>query len=414
MNNNSPTPHQQPSSYHETSMNTSKPSTVLPPAPLSPKKPKSPGRRGKYISLAIVLVLVCGIGGFGGGWLAATLQTSRGVDTSRMVESDGSTTVTVEEEAIATVAAKVAPSVVSIVTTTSGRSLWSQSSQGAGTGVIVSKDGYIMTNNHVIEGASKVSVVLSDGTEYDDVKIVGNDPLNDIAFVKIEDVSNLTAAELGNSGKLRIGQRVVAIGNALGQFDNTVTSGIVSAMGRPLVAASSDGRSSESLTDLIQTDAAINSGNSGGPLVDLAGRVIGINTAVATDANGIGFAIPINATRGVLAEVLENGKVARAYLGVRYLDVTASLAASKNLDSKKGAFVYADGTTQPVVKDGPADKAGVKANDIILKIDDDIIGTDGSMSSIIGQYRPGDTIVLTVLRDGKEMKFKAELTAYDD
>lgn len=386
---------------------------TLPPVPMQPQK--TPRRRGKFVSLAVVALLICGMVGFGSGWLAVTLHGTRSeLDTSRMVESDGSTTVTIEEEAIANVAAKVAPSVVSIVTTTSGRSLGSQSYQGAGTGVIVSKDGYIMTNNHVIDEANKVSVVLSDGTEYDKVTIVGNDPLNDIAFVKIEGVSDLTPAQLGNSGKLRIGQRVVAIGNALGQFDNTVTSGIVSAMGRPLVASSSDGSNSESLTDLIQTDAAINSGNSGGPLVDLAGRVIGINTAVATDANGIGFAIPINATRGVLAEVLEHGKVARAYLGVRYLDVTASLAASKNLGSKKGAFVYADGTTHPVVKDGPADKAGIKAGDIILKVGSDVIGTDGSMSSIIGQYRPGDKVVLTVLRDGKELTLTAELATYTD
>lgn len=374
-----------------------------------------PRKWSKYVSLIIVGLLVCGAGGFAGGWLAGSLRgADSGVDMQHMIQSDGSTTVTLEEEAISKVAAKVSPSVVSIVTTTSARSAWGYSSQGAGTGVIVSKDGYIMTNNHVIKGASKVSVVLSDGTEYDKVVVVGSDPLNDIAFVKIEGVSNLTPAELGNSGKLRIGQRVVAIGNALGQFDNTVTSGIVSAMGRPLVASSSDGSNAESLTDLIQTDAAINSGNSGGPLVDLAGRVIGINTAVATDANGIGFAIPINATRGVLAEVLEHGKVARAYLGVRYLDVTASLASSKDLDSKKGAFVYADGETHPVVKGGPADKAGVKADDIILKVDDDVIGIAGSMSSIIGQYRPGDKVTLTVLRDGKEIKLNAELAAYDD
>lgn len=376
-----------------------------------------PRRRkwSKYVSLIIVGLLVCGAGGFAGGWLAGSLRgADSGVDMQHMIQSDGSTTVTLEEEAISKVAAKVSPSVVSIVTTTSARSAWGYSSQGAGTGVIVSKDGYIMTNNHVIKGASKVSIVLSDGTEYDKVVVVGSDPLNDIAFVKIEGVSNLTPAELGNSGKLRIGQRVVAIGNALGQFDNTVTSGIVSAMGRPLVASSSDGSDAESLTDLIQTDAAINSGNSGGPLVDLSGRVIGINTAVATDANGIGFAIPINATRGVLAEVLEHGKVARAYLGVRYLDVTASLASSKGLDSKKGAFVYADGETRPVVKGGPADKAGVKSDDIILKVDDDVIGIAGSMSSIIGQYRPGDKVTLTVLRDGKEIKLNAELAAYDD
>lgn len=387
-------------------------STTLPPAPVSPKQPSR--RRGKYISLFIVALLICSAGGFAGGWIAVTLYNKSDAGAGQMVNSDGTTVVTLEEEAITNVAAKVSSSVVSIVTTTSARSMWGYSSQGAGTGVIVSKDGYIMTNNHVIDGANKVSVVTSDGTEYDDVKIIGSDPLNDIAFVKIEGVSDLVPAELGDSGKLRIGQRVVAIGNALGQFDNTVTSGIVSAMGRPLIASSSDGSGSESLTDLIQTDAAINSGNSGGPLVDLAGRVIGINTAVATDANGIGFAIPINATRGVLAEVLENGKVSRAYLGVRYLDITASLAASEDLASKKGAYVSADGSTGAVIKNGPADKAGIKTEDIILKVNDNVIGTDGSMSSIIGQYRPGDKVTLTVLRDGKEIKLTAELAAYTD
>ncbi len=408
----SETPTTQPLDHNQSIDSPSVASTTLPPAPVSPKQ--SPRRRGKYVSLFIVALLICSAGGFAGGWVAVTLYNKSDAGAGQMVNSDGTTVVTLEEEAITNVAAKVSSSVVSIVTTTSARSMWGYSSQGAGTGVIVSKDGYIMTNNHVIDGANKVSVVASDGTEYDDVKIIGSDPLNDIAFIKIEGVSDLVPAELGDSGKLRIGQRVVAIGNALGQFDNTVTSGIVSAMGRPLVASSSDGSGSESLTDLIQTDAAINSGNSGGPLVDLAGRVIGINTAVATDANGIGFAIPINATRGVLAEVLENGKVSRAYLGVRYLDITASLAASEDLASKKGAYVSADGSTGAVIKNGPADKAGIKTEDIILKVDDNVIGTDGSMSSIIGQYRPGDKVTLTVLRDGKEVKLTAELAAYTD
>ena len=408
----SETPTTQPLDHNQSIDSPSVASTTLPPAPVSPKQPSR--RRGKYISLFIVALLICSAGGFAGGWIAVTLYNKSDAGAGQMVNSDGTTVVTLEEEAITNVAAKVSSSVVSIVTTTSARSMWGYSSQGAGTGVIVSKDGYIMTNNHVIDGANKVSVVTSDGTEYDDVKIIGSDPLNDIAFIKIEGVSDLVPAELGDSGKLRIGQRVVAIGNALGQFDNTVTSGIVSAMGRPLIASSSDGSGSESLTDLIQTDAAINSGNSGGPLVDLAGRVIGINTAVATDANGIGFAIPINATRGVLAEVLENGKVSRAYLGVRYLDITASLAASEDLASKKGAYVSADGSTGAVIKNGPADKAGIKTEDIILKVNDNVIGTDGSMSSIIGQYRPGDKVTLTVLRDGKEIKLTAELAAYTD
>lgn len=384
-------------------------------SPSIPIKPVRQRRRAKYFSLAIVLVLLCTTGGFGGAWLATHMYGAAKVaDANQMIKADGSTVVTTEEEAIAKVAAKVAPSVVSIVTTVKSSTFSNYSAQGAGTGVIVSKDGYIMTNNHVIDGASKVSVVLSDGMEYDDVKVIGSDPLNDIAFVKIVGVSNLTPATLGNSGQLRIGQQVVAIGNALGQFDNTVTSGIVSAMGRPLTASSSDGQSSEKLTDLIQTDAAINSGNSGGPLVDLSGRVIGINTAVATDANGIGFAIPINATRGVLAEVLENGKVSRAYLGVRYQDITPALAKSENLAAKQGAYVNASGNASAIVSGSPADKAGVKEHDIILRVGDDVIGKNGSMSSIIGQYRPGDTVKLTVLRDGKELTLTVNLAAYTD
>ena len=374
--------------------------------------------RSRTLYVAVIGLILCTAAGFGGGYAAISLhqKTSNGGATSisEMIESDGSTVVTSDEEIVATVADKVSPSVVSIVTTSNRSSIYGlQQGSGAGTGVIVSKDGYIMTNNHVIEGARSVSVVLSDGTEYKNVKVVGSDPLNDIAFIKVHDVSNLTAATLGDSSKVRIGQRVVAIGNALGQFQNTVTSGIISATGRPLVASSADGSGSENLTDLIQTDAAINSGNSGGPLVDLSGRVIGINTAVATDANSIGFAIPINATRGVLKGVLDNGKIERAYLGVRYVDITPEVASAEELSSKKGAYVYT-GRGESVIKGSPADKAGIKERDIILKINDDVIGERSNMSSIIGQYRPNDEITLTVLRSGKEITLKAKLDAYTD
>lgn len=368
--------------------------------------------KGKRLSSVILLVILCAGAGFGGGWAATNLASHSTADDAKsptMITPDGGTAPTADEEGISMVAAKVSPSVVSIVTT-SGRSPYG-SQQGAGTGVVISKDGYIMTNNHVIDNAREVSVILSDGTEYANVKVIGSDPLNDIAFIKVQNVSNLTPAQLGDSSKVRIGQRVVAIGNALGQFQNTVTSGIISATGRPLVASSADGSGSESLTDLIQTDAAINSGNSGGPLVDLSGRVIGINTAVATDANSIGFAIPINAARGVLAGVLDKGVILRAYLGVRYVDITAQIAVDEHLPSKRGAYVAAQGGN-PVVTGSPADKAGVKADDIILKVNDDVIGESASMSSIIGQYRPGDTITLTVLRDGKEHSLKVTLSAY--
>lgn len=384
-------------------------------AQMPKSKKKSRFLRAKAVYLIIAGFILCATAGFGGGYLAVLLQdkkTEGSTQIDKMVKADGSTVVTTDEEIVATVASKVSPSVVSIVTT-SGRSLYGTQSQGAGTGVIVSKDGYIMTNNHVIDNARNVSVISSDGTEYKDVKIIGSDPLNDIAFIKVNGVSDFTPASLGDSSKVRIGQRVVAIGNALGQFQNTVTSGIISATGRPLVATSSDGSGSENLTDLIQTDAAINSGNSGGPLVDLSGRVIGINTAVATDANSIGFAIPINAARGVLDGVLKNGRIERAYLGVQYVDITAEVASTENLASKRGAYVYAEGTS-PIVKGSPADKAGIKAKDIITKINDEVIGERSNMSSIIGQYSPGDTVTLTILRSGKEMTLKVTLALYEN
>ena len=364
----------------------------------------------KFLSLVLLLVVVAAAAGFGGSWAWHYLMADKTAPNSALVDERGETVVTDSEEAITTVASKVSPSVVSIVTTVERRSLF-DGGQGAGTGVIISKDGYIITNQHVVSGATSVSVVLADGTTYDDVTVVGRDPLNDIAFLKVADVDDLAAATLGDSSKVRIGQQVVAIGNALGQFQTTVTSGIISARGRPIVAASASGTGSESLSDLLQTDAAINSGNSGGPLVDLAGRVIGINTAVATDANGIGFAIPINAARGVIEGVLETGKVSRAYIGVQYVDITADVAASEDLPVRQGAYVRSS-NGNPIVADSPADKAGLSDGDIILRINDEKVGERASMSSIVGQYRPGDTLTLLVLRDGKERTLEATLDSY--
>ena len=268
-----------------------------------------------------------------------------------------------------------------------------------------------MTNNHVIDGATTVSVIDSEGALYDDVEVIGRDPLNDIAFLKINSTDTFTPAELGNSSSIRVGQQVVAIGNALGQYSNTVTSGIVSGTGRPVTASSGYG-DSESLTDLIQTDASINSGNSGGPLVNMSGQVIGINTAIVEDANGIGFSIPINSTKGVLAEVLATGEVSRAYLGVNYLSVTPDVAREYDLPVNYGAYVYASQGANAVASGSPAAEAGLQTNDIILKINDETIGEDGGLSSIIGQYRPGDTVTITYLRDGKEATTKLTLGTY--
>jgi S1-C subfamily serine protease len=190
--------------------------------------------RGKRVGFAVLIVMLCIAGGFGGAWLAVSIhpgtEESQGSTIDSMVTSDGGTVVTTDEELIASVAERVSVSVVSIITSTTR----GYGAQGAGTGVIISKDGYVMTNNHVIDDARSVSIVLADGTRHSSVRVVGSDPLNDIAFLKIPNVTDLTPAKLGDSSKVRIGQHVVAIGNALGQFQNTVTSGIISATGRPL------------------------------------------------------------------------------------------------------------------------------------------------------------------------------------
>lgn len=382
------------------------------PAPVSPVQKKS--KKPALLAVGIVVGALAFMGvGIGGGVLLEKQLDSSPSTSQLSTAEDGNTTITEEESTIAAVAEKVSPSVVSIVTTTEVYSYFGTTSgEGAGTGVIVSKDGYVMTNNHVIDGAQAVSVVDSAGALYEDVKVVGRDPLNDIAFLKITTDKTFTPAELGNSSSIRVGQQVVAIGNALGQYSNTVTSGIVSGTGRPVVASSAYG-DAESLTDLIQTDASINSGNSGGPLVNMAGQVIGINTAIVEDANGIGFSIPINATKGVLAEVLATGSVNRAYLGVNYVSVTPDVAREYDLPITYGAYIFNENGSNAVAADSPAAKAGLKTGDVLVKINDDTIGKDGGLSSVVGQYRPGDTVTITYLREGKEQTASLTLVALD-
>ena len=320
------------------------------------------------------------------------------------------------EGSIADIVSKVSKSVVSIVTSIKGTSYFGQSydSQAAGTGIIVSSDGYILTNKHVIEGASSIGVILDDGTVYKDVEVAAVDSLNDIAFLKIKDASDLTAAKLGDSKTIQAGQQVVAIGNALGEYQNTVTSGVVSGTGRSLTATDSTGAMSEKLSDMIQTDAAINSGNSGGPLINAAGEVIGINTATsAGSADNIGFAIPIAATKGMLAQLVEKGSATRAYLGVYTTDITAATAKEYNLPVSSGAYLYASGGTySPVISGSPAEKAGLSNKDIITAVNGAKIGAAGSLSTLIGEYKPGDTVQLTVIRDGKEIAVNVTLDAY--
>jgi serine protease Do len=362
-------------------------------------------------------VVICLIAGFAGS--RAYEQWRQNNSTSAVtprpaVGNDGNKIVTQNEQDISSVVSKVSPSVVSVLTTQPSTTPYYGASEqdGAGTGIIIGKDGYIITNKHVIDGATTVGVVLADGTSYENVQVVGTDPLNDVAFLKVAGVSNLPAAELGDSTSVRVGQSVIAIGNSLGQYQNTVTSGIISGTGRPVSAQGGANSSTvENLTDLIQTDAAINPGNSGGPLLNLQGQVIGINTAVAQGAQGIGFSIPIGSTKGLIKEVLAGNGVNRAYLGVNYIPITADVAKHYSLSVKQGAYVYKGGGSA-IVAGSPAATAGVKDKDIITKVGDIAVGDRGSVASLVGEYAPGDTIELTILRGDQTITLKVTLASY--
>ncbi len=357
------------------------------------------------------IVFLCFIASFLGSWVFLSTGLVK-QDVSQTINNNRENIVLQEGEVVADVAKKVSPSVVSIVgkgnnSAQVGVAMLQQ--QTAGTGIIISQNGYIITNKHVLEESSgNVSVVLSDGTRYDNVKKVGEDPLNDIAFLKIGNAKDLTPARFGNSRNVDIGQKVVAIGNALGQFKNTVTSGIISGIGRPVVASGGSGEQ-ERFEGLLQTDAAINPGNSGGPLTNLAGEVIGINTAVAADAQGIGFAIPINMVKGLAKGVVEGGKIERPYLGVQYISITPEVTEEFDLSVKSGAFVYGADGNNAVVSDGPAAKAGIRNRDIITKVNDMSVNEKNSLAGLLVEFSPGDKVNLTILREGQQRTVEVTL-----
>lgn len=380
------------------------------------------GDRTKSLGVAFMMLASLSLG-YLGGWAGSRNQTTE--QTSSISKADQRVVLN-ESQLINDIAKSVGPSVVSIDVTSQAEQLdffgrsRQLSQRSAGTGIIISTGGYVVTNRHVIpSGTTKVSVTLADGTELNDVEVVGrtsdSDTL-DIAFLKIKDAKGkeLKAAKLADSSKVQVGDKVVAIGNALGQFQNTVTSGIISGYGRSVEAGDGSGGDSESLQNLFQTDAAINAGNSGGPLVNINGEVIGINTAVAGDgAQNIGFSIPINDVQSLIKSVLNNGKLERPYLGVRYVSLTDDYAYQYNLNVKRGAYIAPsqDGQSS-IVANSPAAKAGLKEKDIITKIDGTSIDEKNSLVSLIGRKAVGDEVTLTIVRDGKEQTIKVKLEAY--
>ncbi len=263
--------------------------------------------------------------------------------------------------------------------------------RGLGSGVIVSKDGYILTNNHVVREADKVTVMLGENKKYA-AKVIGTDPQTDLAVIKIN-ANNLPAATLGNSDEVRIGQWVIAVGNPF-ELLHTVTAGIISAKGRSSVGLDL------AYQDFIQTDASINPGNSGGALADLEGNVIGINTAISSPSGGnvgIGFAIPINMARQVMEELVSKGKVTRGYLALVPQDIDENMAKAWKLKSAAGALVG------DVTANGPADKAGIKRGDIIISFNGKKIENSAQLRQVVAQAEPSSTARIVLLRDGREM-----------
>lgn len=278
--------------------------------------------------------------------------------------------------------------------------------RGSGSGIIISDDGYIITNNHVVEKSTKVTVGMSDKRTFD-AKVVGTDPLTDLAVIKI-DAKNLPVAYLGNSDDLKVGQWVMAIGNPL-SLSSTVTAGIVSAIGRGQLGLIRD---SYGVENFIQTDAAINPGNSGGALVDLSGAVIGVNSAIAAGNTGTyigyGFAIPINLAKSVAKDLIAHGKISRGYIGVNIGEVDDALAKSLGLDKPKGIIV------QGIVEDGAASKADIKEGDVILKVDGREVNQPNQLQGYIASKSAGTKVKLTLFRDGREIERDVTLKARDE
>jgi len=367
----------------------------------------------KRVLYALFVVLVAGVAALSGvvaGGLAvysAISQNQPFQPIVTQVQPSAPTTLKVSsfqiESTITEAVEKVGSSVVTVVGTLPGELTFfglTPEQQVSGSGVIISPEGYILTNNHVVADTNEVVVILADGSELP-AQIVGTDLYADLAVLKAEGKVP-AAATLGNSDNLKPGESVIAIGSPLGDFKNTVTVGVVSATGRMI-----DTGQGYLMEDLIQTDAAINRGNSGGPLVNLAGEVVGINTLVVRGsgmggdvAEGLGFAIPSNTARLVADQIIRKGYFSRPYLGIRWQQVTPRIAAAYNLPVEWGVFVA------EVVPGSPADRAGLQQGDIITRIGDFPLDQEHAYINTLFTYSPGDTVTLEVMRDSKKLQLE--------
>lgn len=393
-------------------------------------------KRGLFITTIIVILSIIS-GALGGG--ASVLYLSRQPELAKWFNAQNlpgvSKQVTLlEENAVIDVVKKSGPGVVSIIVSKDlnssqgsnsfgfdpfsqffGRVPQTQNNGqpniqkvGAGSGFFVTSDGLILTNKHVVaDEQASYSVVTSENKTYE-AKVVARDPISDLAIVKI-DIQNAHALELADSSKLSVGQKVVAIGYSLGQYQNTVTTGVVSGIGRSITAGSNEG--SETLEGVIQTDAAINPGNSGGPLLNVDGQVIGINTAIDREGQSVGFAIPSNDSKTAVDSYKSGGKISRPYLGVRYVMLTDEISKQKGLSVTKGALIVRGDTLNEtaVLSGSPADKAGLVENDVILEVDAEKVGDSRSLAGLLKNKKVGDIVTLRILHDKNEKSVRVTL-----
>jgi S1-C subfamily serine protease len=373
--------------------------------PVAPPRATATERRawapGAIVSLAVLAGIVSG--SLSAAAVSTFMRAPASAPGSQLPAGQNVSNVHIDESSAVIKAVQEAmPAVVKITTTTGGV----VSGQATGTGFIYDSNGWILTNRHVVADATKLTVILSDSRELEGT-VYGIDSLTDLAIVKV-DATGLPTVQIGSSADLQQGQLAIAIGNPLGEFENTVTTGVISGLGRQIVAGGQTS-SSEQLNNLIQTDAAINPGNSGGPLLNSAGQVIGVNTAVSQDAQGIGFAIPIDVAKPIMQQAVAGQSLTRPWIGIFYQPVTKELAKERDLPVESGVIVDSGGNQPAVFPNSPAANAGIKAGDVITAIDGTAINREADLAELMLPHKPGDTVTLRVLRGSSTQEIQVKL-----
>ena len=375
------------------------------PAPASPvpvEKPARPRRRGGIIAIVLAAAILGGLVGSAGTILLATrLIKVTPSGTAVVAPLAPITNNLTEESAVITVAAQAGKAVVEIKTTITSPDIIAPDQHGIGSGFIVRADGYIVTNNHVVENARQLQVILRDQAKKYDARVVGTSPEDDVAVLKV-DAQDLPTLNWADSSALRVGQLAIAIGSPLGQ-QNSVTKGVISALHRSISVPDSSTGQVENILNAIQTDAQINPGNSGGPLLNSAGQVVGVNFAIeqAQAGPGLGFALDGNAARDIANQLIQTGHVNRPFLGVTYNQLDETAAAANGL--VVGAVVTA------ITPGSPADRAGIKVHDVITKVNDQAIDDQHPLKDVLRQYAPGTNVSVAVYRGGKTQTLRVTL-----